>query len=129
MRKILLYMAGALTLVWGISHLIPTATVVSEVGDISFDNKMIITMEWIIEGVTLILIGILTTIVTAVDSESKISSLIYSSIAFFLLTLAIISLFTGFRIDFLPFKLCPVIFSTSAILILIGTKIKSKNKL
>jgi hypothetical protein len=89
---------------------------------------MIITMEWIVEGVTLIFIGILTTIVTAADSESKISNLIYISIASFLLTLAIISSLAGFKINFLPFKLCPVIFSTSAILTLISLKIKPKTQ-
>jgi hypothetical protein len=128
MKKILLYIAGTLTLVWGISHLFPTANVVSGFGDISFDNKMIITMEWIAEGLTLIFIGLLTVIVTSVDSGSKFSNILYSSIACFLFALAILSLFTGFRVNFLPFKLCPVIFSTSAILTLIGMKLKPEIK-
>jgi hypothetical protein len=128
MKKILLYIAGALTIVWGVSHLFPTANVVRGFGDISFDNKMIITMEWIVEGVTLIFIGLLIVIVTLVDSESKLSKIIYSTIAFFLLVLAILSLFTGFRVNFLPFKLCPIIFSMSAILTLIGVRLKPKTK-
>ncbi len=34
-----------------------------------------------------------------------------------------ISLFTGFRVKFLPFKLCPVIFTTSSLIILVGSLI------
>ena len=128
MKKKLLYIAGALTLLWGISHLFPTANVVMDFGDISTNNKLIITMEWIVEGVSLIFLGLLTIIVTMTDSESKLSKNMYISIVTMLFTLAIISLFTGFRIDFLPFKLCPAIFSTSAILIIAGMKIKSRTQ-
>jgi hypothetical protein len=34
--------------------------------------------------------------------------------------MALISFFTGFRVKFLPFRLCPFIFISSALLILIG---------
>ena len=37
-----------------------------------------------------------------------------------LLVLAMISVFTGYRVNFLPFKLCPYIFTGSATLILLG---------
>lgn len=124
--KSLLYIGGALTLLWGISHLIPTAGVVEDFGDISSDNKLIITMEWIIEGVTLIFIGLLTIIVTKTESNSKLATNIYISIVAMLFVLTIISLFTGFGVDFLPFKLCPIIFSLSAILIIVGMKLQRK---
>jgi len=126
MKKILLYVAGTLILLWGISHLFPTANVVRDFGNISFDNKMIIKMEWITEGMTLIFLGLLTVIVTKIETESKLSRIVLLSIAFMLFSMAVLSLFTGFRVDFLPFKLCPLIFSASAILILIGIKSKSK---
>ena len=128
MKKILLYVAGTLTLLWGISHLFPTANVVRDFGDISTDNKLIITMEWIVEGMALTFLGLLTIIVTKTDTESKLARNVYVSIVSMLFSLAIVSLFTGFRIDFLPFKLCPVIFSSSAILIIVGMKTKSSTK-
>jgi hypothetical protein len=128
MKKILLYVAGTLTLLWGISHLFPTANVVRDFGDISTDNKLIITMEWIVEGMALTFLGLLTIIVTKTDTESKLARNVYLSIVSMLFSLAIVSLFTGFRIDFLPFKLCPVIFSLSAILIIVGMKTKSSTK-
>jgi hypothetical protein len=34
--------------------------------------------------------------------------------------LAIVSLFTGYKVNFPPFKLCPFIFTASALLIIIG---------
>jgi hypothetical protein len=40
------------------------------------------------------------------------------NVALFMIVLAIISLFTGFRVHFLPFKLYPFIFGTSALLII-----------
>ncbi len=126
MKKKLFYISGILTLLWGIAHLIPTAGVVLDFGDISPDNKLIITMEWIAEGLTLIFLGVLTIVVSKPESESKLAKNVYVLITGMLFSLTILSVFTGFRVDFLPFKLCPVIFSLSAILIIIGMNLKSK---
>lgn len=127
MRNILLYVSGILSLLWGIAHLLPTAGVVKDFGDISSDNKLIITMEWLVEGFTLIFIGILTMAVTKTETESRLARNVYILIASMLFSLAILSAFTGFRVNFLPFKLCPVIFSSSAILILVGISSRLKN--
>jgi hypothetical protein len=37
--------------------------------------------------------------------------------------MAVLSLFTGARINFLPFRLCPVIFSVSAVLFILGVSL------
>jgi uncharacterized membrane protein YwaF len=124
MKRKILYTAGILTLLWGTAHLFPTAGVVEDFGDISSDNKLIITMEWIIEGMALIFLGLLTIVVTITDAESKLAKKIYILIIGMLFSLAILSLFTGFRVDFLPYKLCPIIFSVSAILTIIGMNLK-----
>ena len=55
--QILLYVGAAITIIWGVAHLFPTKSVVKGFGDISTDNKHIITMAWIVEGVALIFIG------------------------------------------------------------------------
>ncbi len=117
---IMLYIGGALTALWGISHLFPAASVVRGFGDISVDNKRIITMEWIIEGVALIFIGLLVIVVTVIDSRNTVSTAVYILSAGGLIVLAIVSLFTGFKVSFLPYRLCPFIFSISALLILAG---------
>lgn len=117
---VLLYLGAALTALWGISHLFPTRSVVKGFGEISVDNQRIITMEWIVEGVSLIFIGVLVALVTIVDSSSSVSKAVYLLSAIGLIVLALVSLFTGFKIKFLPFRLCPVIFTVSAVLIVIG---------
>jgi len=120
MQTVFFFLSGALTIIWGIAHLFPTKNVVKSFGDISTDNKRIITMEWIIEGISLIFIGVLTILIVITDSHSNLSRYIYMTFIVMLVTLSIVSFFTGFRVKFLPYKLCPVIFLTSAILILLG---------
>jgi len=120
LNQVLLYSGSALISFWGIAHLFPTKSVVAGFGEISVDNKQIITMEWIIEGIALIFIGSIVAIVTAIDHTSSISLVIYLSSVVVLIVLAIVSFFTGFKISFLPFKLCPVIFISSAVLIILG---------
>ena len=117
---VFLYLGAALTALWGIAHLFPTKSVVEGFGDISFDNNRIITMEWIVEGIALIFIGLLVATVTVIDPLSLVSRAVYILTILALLVLAIVSLFTGFKVNFLPFKLCPFIFALSAALIFIG---------
>lgn len=118
--KVIIYIGSALPLIWGIAHLFPTKSVVRGFGEISNDNKNIITMEWLIEGIVLIFIGILVATITFINPINIISTTIYLMSSACLLILAIISLFTGFRINFMPFRMCPIIFTSSAILITIG---------
>jgi hypothetical protein len=120
MAKILIYLGAVLPLLWGISHLFPTKSIVKGFGDIGEDNKNIITMEWIVEGIALIFVGALVAVVTFIDPGSTISKAIYITVSCFLVVLAVVSLFTGFRINFILFKLCPVIFTSSAVLISVG---------
>jgi len=119
-NQILLYVGSASVFLWGIAHLFPTKSVVKGFGDISLDNRRIITMEWIIEGVSLIFIAALVFFGTYMGGNGVISKTVYWLSFVMLNVLSIISLFTGFKISFLPFKLCPVIFTTSSILILLG---------
>jgi hypothetical protein len=117
---ILLYLGAALTALWGIAHLFPTASVVKGFGNISADNRNIIRMEWINEGATLIFIGSLVAAVTFVDPLSAVSRAVFLVAVIGLIALSVISLFTGFKVNFIPFKLCPVIFTASAVLIVVG---------
>ena len=117
---ILVYMAAAVTGAWGIAHLFATRGVVVGFGELSADNRRIITMEWIVEGVALISLGSLVAAVTAVDGPSAVSSAAYAVAIATLVGLAVVSLFTGFRVAFLPFRLCPFIFGASAALIAAG---------
>jgi len=118
---VLLYVGAGLTAIWGIAHLFPTSSVVKGFGEISADNKNIITMEWIVEGVSLIFIGTLVALVTVVNPLNDVSLAVYACSTICLIVLALVSIFTGFKVKFLPFRLCPFIFTISAVLILVGT--------
>jgi len=74
-------------------------------------------MEWISEGVTLLSTSVFVAAVTAVDPEATVSSVVCAVAIGPLIVFAIVSLFTGFKVAFLPFRLCPFIFGVSAALI------------
>jgi hypothetical protein len=118
--KVIFFIGSILPILWGASHLFPTRAVVRGFGDISKDNRLIITMEWIIEGVTLIFIGCIGLVVTLFGDASRIGKLIYIVLIVMLNVMSVVSLFTGFRVKMIPFKLCPFIFTGSSLLMLIG---------
>lgn len=120
-KKLLVIIGGLLDIVWGVAHLFPTAAVVKDFGNISPDNRRIVLMEWINEGLTLIFIGLLVFFITVLNKETgRATKIVYMAAASMLFSMAILSLFTGFRIDFIPFRLCPLIFTGSGLLILQG---------
>jgi hypothetical protein len=94
--------------------------VVAGFGELSADNRRIITMEWLVEGVALLALGALTAAVTVAGPGGAAASAAYAVAVATLLVLTVVSLFTGFRIAFLPFRLCPLIFAASAVLIALG---------
>jgi hypothetical protein len=114
------YLGAFFTFAWGVAHLFPTQSVVAGFGDISPDNRRIITMEWIVEGISLIFIGLLVAVVTLVDRGSTAAKAVYWICFAELNVLSIVSLLTGFKVGFLPFKLCPAIFTGSSVLIALG---------
>ena len=118
--QILIIIGAAITIIWGVAHLFPTKSVVKSFGDISTDNKNILAMEWIVEGVSLIFIGIVVLGVIFIDATSDTAAFVFLASAGILIILALVSFFTGFKVNFLPYKICPVLFTTSAILILAG---------
>ena len=120
MHEAALYLAAAVTALWGVAHLFATRGVVAGFGDLTLDNRRVITMEWIVEGVALISIATFVLVVTIIQPEATVSLAVYAVAAGTLVVLAVVSLFTGFRIAFLPYRLCPFIFGGSAALIAWG---------
>lgn len=120
MASLFLYLAAALVSAWGIVHLAATRGVVAGFGDIGRDNRHIIAMEWIVEGVSMLFIGALVVVVTAMDPAAPTSQAVYLVSIAGLLALALVALFTGARVRFLPFRLCPVILTVTALLVLVG---------
>jgi len=120
MSQVLLYVAAGLTGLWGISHLFATMGAVAGFGDISTDNRRVITMEWITEGVALISVAAFVGVTAAIEPHAHLSSAVFAVAIATLVALAVVSIFTGFRIAFLPYRLCPFIFGLSAVLIALG---------
>ncbi len=113
----MLYVGSILIFLWGIGHLFPTKSVVADFGELSGDNKKIITMEWIAEGLTLCFIGFLGMIIQFYFGSSGAAlSLIIRVCAVMLLTLAGVSAFTGARTSVLPMKMCPYVKTFVAVL-------------
>ena len=120
MNQVMLYIASIMTGLWGVAHLFATRGVVTGFGDLTTDNRRIITMEWIVEGISLISTAAFVAAATAIQPEAPVSSAIYMVAIGTLVVLAVVSLFTGFKVAFLPFRLCPFIFGISAALITWG---------
>jgi hypothetical protein len=121
MGQFLIYPGALFLFFWGIAHLFPTRAVVEGFGDISLDNRRIIAMEWIIEGLSLIFIAAIVASVTFIDPTGAASKAVYWLSFVMLNCLSLVSLFTGFKVSFLPFKLCPLIFTSASILIIVGS--------
>jgi beta-glucosidase len=119
-NQTLLFLGAFFTCAWGIAHLFPKKAMMKGFGDISEDNRRIIIMEWIVEGVILIFTGLLVAVVTLADHSRTLSKVIYWSCFTELNVLSVVSLLTSFKVKLLPFKLCPLIFTGASILILLG---------
>ena len=120
MDEALLLLASAVSADWGVAHLFAPRGVVRGVGALSDDNRNILTMEWIIEGAALIALAAFVAVVTATVPATNAAISVYAVAIVTFVALAIVSLFTGFRVAFLPFRMCPFVLGTSAALIAVG---------
>jgi hypothetical protein len=120
--NILLYFGAGVVTLWGIAHIIPIKAVVNGFGQISQDNKRIITMEWIAEGLTLCFIGLLVLFVTIWGgSQNAVSIIVYRTSAAMLVVMAVLTASTGARTSIIAIKICPAVKIAVAILFFLGT--------
>jgi len=119
---ILIYVGAGIIILWGIAHIAPTKSIVEGFGPISKDNQRLITMTWVSEGLTLCFIGALVLLVVLLGGAGAPSSLIvYQACAAMLLITAVWTGLTGARTPVLPMKLCPVVKTVVAVLLLLGS--------
>jgi len=79
-------------------------------------------MEWIVEGVTLRFVGITSLVVTLeLGAEAHGAMLVNCLLAGFLLALAGLTLSTGARTSIVPIKLCPLVKTCAAALLVAGS--------
>ena len=117
LRDILLYAGSIVITLWGIAHIVPVKAVVTGFGPISADNRRIITMEWIAEGLVLCFIGLLVLFTTiGGGSQNLVSIIVYRASALMLMVMAGLTLLTGARTSIVPIKICPLVKTAVAIL-------------
>jgi hypothetical protein len=122
----LFLIGGLVTVIWGIAHLIPTRAIVKMFGDISDDNKRILTMSWIVESIALIFIGSMVVLTVAIaGTENEAIRILTWSAAAAMFTFVGLNLFTGFKTSIMPIKACVFVDGLAGILFLTGSIINS----
>jgi hypothetical protein len=122
LNDILIYVGAGIITIWGIAHIVPTKSVIDGFGQISKDNKRIITMEWIAEGLALCFIGLLVVFITITGGTGNPVSLnVYRASALMLVVMAILTALTGARTSIVPIKICPAVKTVVALLFFLGT--------
>jgi hypothetical protein len=120
-NEIWIYTGSAIIILWGIAHIIPTKAIVKGFGDISADNKKIIAMETIAEGLTLIFLGVLPLLLTLMSERDVIVNRTIFICAIMLLVMAFLTLFTGARTSVIWYKICPAVKAAVAVLFILGS--------
>jgi hypothetical protein len=120
--NVLLYIGSAIIILWGIAHLVPTKAIVKGFGKISEDNKKILTMEVIAEGLTLIFLGILPLLITirsgTLDATAQTAVI---ACAVMLVIMAVLTAVTGARTPTIWYKICPAVKTITAVLFILGS--------
>ena len=124
LHEVLLYTGSGLIVILGVAHLIPTKAIVKGFGVISEDNKRIIAMESIAEGITLIFLGVLVLLVTIIGNyQNTVSRAVFWACAIMLIVMAMLTALTGARTSILPYKICPFVKTAAAILFILGVSV------
>jgi hypothetical protein len=119
---VLVYLGAIVITAWGVAHIAPTRAVVAGFGAMSDDNRRMILMEWVAEGMALVFIGLLVLLVTAIHgSEDAVSLTVCRISAAMLLVMAAWTALTGARTSILPMKICPAVKTAVAALFLVGS--------
>jgi hypothetical protein len=123
-NQVLIYIGSAIIILWGIAHLIPTKPIVKGFGDISADNKKILTQGLISEGLTLIFLGALPLTLVLNNFPISVNALIvYRGAAAMLVVMAGVTFFTGAKTPIIWYKICPAVKLTTAILFYLASVI------
>lgn len=121
MNETLLYIGSIVIILWGIAHIIPTKAIVNGFEEISGDNRKVLTMELIAEGLTLIFLGVLPLLVTLlVGVQDRTAGIVYVACAIMLLVMAVLTGMTGARTSTIWYKLCPAIKTVVAVLFILS---------
>ncbi|UCF78600.1 MAG: hypothetical protein JSW03_11080 [Candidatus Eiseniibacteriota bacterium] len=115
------YIGSAIIFVWGVGHLVATRSVVAGYGELTVDNRRILTMEWVAEGLTLCFLGVLPSLVAGSGGLALPPgrAAVYAAAAM-LFVLAGLSAATGAKTSVVPMKACPIVKTVTAALYVAG---------
>ena len=122
MATMLASLAAALVAVWGVAHAIPTRRVLTGFRPITQDNRRVLLQEWLAEAFTMWgLAGIIVAVTIVSGAGSHASESVYRVAAVLLLALAVLTSLTGARAPVIWFKICPVLLTLSAVLLVVAS--------
>ncbi len=125
MNAVLLAIGSLVPIVWGIAHIVPVRGVVRGFGELSPDNRRILTMEWVAEGLALIFIGVLAGLAWRHGGPSDpVSILVLRACGAMALIMAAWTALTGGRTKIIPIRICPLVKSAAAACLLLPTLIR-----
>ena len=122
MATVLALVAAGVVALWGVAHVIPTRNVLAGFAPISVDNRRVVLQEWLVEAATMWGIAALVIVCTVVGgAASEVTSWVYRVAAALLVALAVVTALTGARTKVIWFKICPVLLTSSAVLLLVAS--------
>ncbi len=121
MTAVLAYLAAAITGLWGVAHAVPTRQVLAGFAPITRDNRRVLLQEWLAEAFTMWGLAVLVIAVTAAGSGTGVAAWVYRVVAGLLIALAVLTGLTGARTPVIWFRICPVLLTCSAVLLLLAS--------
>ncbi|HEY7607568.1 MAG TPA: hypothetical protein VID07_12450 [Actinomycetes bacterium] len=119
MREVLAFVAAGLVGLWGVAHAVPTRRVVDRFGPITVDNRRVLLQEWLAEAFTMWgLASAVIAVTMAGGAGSAVAVAAYRVVAGLLIALAVLTGLTGARTPVVWFKVCPLLLTVSAGLLL-----------
>lgn len=119
MNAVLAYLSAALIAAWGTAHAIPTRQVLAGFSPITPDNRRIIQQEWLAEAITMWgLAAVIIAATAAGGTNADVRAWVYRAASALLIALAALTAFTGARTPVIWFKICPVLLSITAAMLL-----------
>ena len=121
MADIAAYAGGTIALLWGIAHVVPVRSIVRSFEPLTDDNRRILTMEWVAEGLALAFLGLLILAVTAAGGRAQPAGRLALGLsAGALVVMAVWTRLTGARTSIVPVRICPYVKTAAAALVAAG---------
>jgi hypothetical protein len=119
MSAVLAYVSAVMVAVWGVLHAVPTRQVLAGFEPVTADNRRVIKQEWLAEAFTMWGIAVVVIAATAAGGTAPdVRAWVYRAAVLLLVALAVLTALTGARTRVIWFKICPVLLSVAAVLLL-----------